>query len=155
MNKPVGVARRFFAFAVDEMLFFVPISFVIGAYLATVDDGQEVSTALVVLSVIVVAILLLLYFSVLEAYTGKTIGKRMLNIRVVKVDGSPMDMKSALIRNAMRIVAISFNSGLVGAIAIWISPNNQRLGDMAAKTLVIRDAPAGAVVEAPAPEPAV
>lgn len=146
--QKVGVARRFFAFAVDETLFFVPISIATSAYLASLDDNQEVSTAVVVLSVIVVAILLSLYFSLMEAYTGRTIGKRMLNIRVVKIDGSTMDMRSALIRNAMRIIDISFNSGLVGAIAIWVTPNNQRLGDLAAKTIVVRDQPAEAV---PAP----
>jgi uncharacterized RDD family membrane protein YckC len=155
MSKPVGVARRFFAFAVDDMVLFVPIGFVTGLYVATLDDGQEISSALLTLYVIGLGFAMLLYFSLMEAYTGRTIGKRWLNIRVIKVDGSPMDLKSALIRNAMRIVDIAFNSGLVGALAIWISPNNQRLGDMAAKTLVIRDAPAEVTTEAAVPEPAV
>lgn len=61
----------------------------------------------------------------------------MLGLRVVKTDGSPLGWSQAVIRNLLRVIDGLF-SYLVGAILIWDSPLRQRLGDRAAKTVVVR-----------------
>lgn len=79
---------------------------------------------------------LVLYFVILEAVAGQTLGKKLVGIRVVRVDGSPIGFTESFIRNLLRIVDGLFGY-LVGAIFIWTSDKQQRLGDRAAGTIVI------------------
>ena len=84
-----------------------------------------------------IGLLSILYFIVMEATQGATLGKMALGLRVVKVDGSPISWGESIIRNLLRIVDGLF-AYLVGAILIWNSPLRQRLGDRAAGTVVVR-----------------
>jgi len=77
------------------------------------------------------------YFIVMEAMWGATLGKLLFRLRVVKTDGSPISWSDSVIRNLLRIIDGLF-AYLVGAILIWNSPLHQRLGDRAAKTVVVR-----------------
>src|SRR5690606_26580251 len=74
---------------------------------------------------------------------GQTIGKRALGIAVVKVDGTPVTFMSAIVRNVLRVIDILPGTYLVGAIAIFASARNQRVGDMAAGTIVVHRNRAG------------
>ncbi len=76
------------------------------------------------------------YFFWFEWKFGATIGKRALNLSVVMEDGTPLTRDAALVRTLMRIVDGQILY-LVSAIAVWASPQHQRLGDMLAKTIVI------------------
>src|SRR5438067_12486779 len=84
-----------------------------------------------------IGLLSILYFIVMEATQGATLGKMALGLRVVKADGSPISWRESIIRNLLRIVDGLF-AYLVGAILIWNSPLRQRLGDRAAGTVVVR-----------------
>lgn len=80
----------------------------------------------------------LAYYTVFEAGPGATPGKMALSLRVVMLEGGgKIDWKAALIRNVLRIID-GFAFYLVGAIIIWVSKKRQRLGDMAAGTVVVR-----------------
>jgi uncharacterized RDD family membrane protein YckC len=68
---------------------------------------------------------------------GQTPGKRILKIKVVKIDGYQASLADFLIRWIFRIVDLNMLSGVVALIAIITSPKNQRLGDMTAGTAVI------------------
>ena len=92
----------------------------------------------------VIAILLLFYFPVifytliLEVWLeGQTIGKRILKIKVVKIDGYQASLADFVVRWFFRIVDINIMSGIVALITIITSPKNQRLGDITAGTAVI------------------
>jgi uncharacterized RDD family membrane protein YckC len=81
----------------------------------------------------------LLYYGVLEALTGQTLGKRILGIRVVRAaDGSRASAGQVVARTLLRIIdGILFY--LVGLIAVLATGSKrQRLGDMAAGTTVTR-----------------
>jgi uncharacterized RDD family membrane protein YckC len=70
---------------------------------------------------------------------GATPGKRVLGLRVVHSDGTPVSWGASAIRNFMLFVDFlppPFGAGLVACLA---SPNFQRLGDLAAGTLVVHD----------------
>jgi uncharacterized RDD family membrane protein YckC len=84
-----------------------------------------------------IGLLSILYYIVMEATQGATLGKMALGLRVVKVDGSPISWQESIIRNVLRIIDGLFGY-LVGAILIWNSPLRQRLGDQAAGTVVVR-----------------
>lgn len=68
---------------------------------------------------------------------GQTIGKRILKIKVVKIDGYQASLSDFVIRWFFRIVDLNMMTGVVALIAIITSPKNQRLGDMTAGTSVI------------------
>jgi uncharacterized RDD family membrane protein YckC len=60
-----------------------------------------------------------------------------LNIKVVReADGKPIDYSEAAVRTVLRIIDGLFDY-LLGAIFIWTSDQNQRLGDRAAHTVVV------------------
>lgn len=80
-----------------------------------------------------------LYFTLLEGAIGQTIGKRIVNIKVVKADGEEITYSKALIRNFLRFIdALGPAPYILGMIIIMITKNKQRLGDMAAGTIVVK-----------------
>jgi uncharacterized RDD family membrane protein YckC len=83
------------------------------------------------------SLLVFVYYIVMEATRGATVGKMALGLRVVKTDGSSISWSESLVRNLLRIIDGLFGY-LVGAILIWTSPMHQRLGDRAAHTVVVR-----------------
>jgi uncharacterized RDD family membrane protein YckC len=78
------------------------------------------------------------YYTYMEGTRGQTIGKKMIKIKVVREDGKPIDMKQAFTRNILRIVDGLFFIYLIGALLIWRSEKKQRLGDIVAKTVVVK-----------------
>lgn len=68
---------------------------------------------------------------------GQTIGKRIMKIKVVKIDGYQASLSDFVIRWFFRIVDLNMLSGAVALISIVTSTKNQRLGDMTAGTSVI------------------
>jgi len=76
-------------------------------------------------------------FSAMEGRSGKSPGKWLTGIRVVGTDLRPCGFGRALIRNFLRFVDGIFNF-LVGLLLIALTENWQRLGDLAARTVVVR-----------------
>ena len=87
------------------------------------------------------------YYVIMEATSGGTLGKKAMGIRVVRADGGAISWQAAIIRNLLRIID-GFAFYLVGAIIVWVSKSKQRLGDIAAKTLVVKKGAAPAEAEA-------
>jgi uncharacterized RDD family membrane protein YckC len=85
----------------------------------------------------------LVYFMFWETITGgSSPGKRLVGLRVVKLDGLRVDLRASWIRNLMRAADILPSSYVVGLTSMLIARHGQRLGDLAAGTLVVRlDAP--------------
>ncbi len=80
------------------------------------------------------------YFIIFEwLWGGRTPGKRLMGIRVVRDGGFPLDFVSSVIRNAIRILEFALGFYAISALATVLSPRNRRLGDMAAGTIVVRD----------------
>jgi len=68
---------------------------------------------------------------------GRTIGKIILKIKVVKVDGSPTEWYNLMVRWMLRIIDIWLFFASIGVISILLSEKKQRVGDAAAGTIVI------------------
>ena len=84
-------------------------------------------------------VLAMAYYALMEGYCGQTVGKMLFGIRVVREEGGGVPgFKAALLRSLLRIVDGLFGY-LVGFVAVLASEKNQRLGDMAARTLVVRE----------------
>src|ERR1700678_587163 len=80
------------------------------------------------------------YFNLFEwIWNGQTPGKRLLHLRVIKVDGSPVSGIDVLLRNLSRPIDTLGPMGLLGLLMIFVSRKAQRLGDLMARTLVIHE----------------
>ncbi|MFC1698311.1 RDD family protein [Nanoarchaeota archaeon] len=93
---------------------------------------------------ILFAILLVLYHFITEAIWGKSIGKYLLHLKVIRIDGKKIGVKESAIRNVIRIadfigfnVIVIYIPYLIGFFVIMMTKHAQRLGDLAAKTIVI------------------
>ena len=103
--------------------------------------GSTTLTALVIAVVVIVKYVLFFgYFIVFElAWHGRTPGKRALGIRVVRDEGFPVDVGATVVRNCVRIVEAGLGFYGFSAIVVLFSPQNKRLGDYAAGTIVVRE----------------
>ena len=130
--------RRVLATIVDGIVLAVIIG-VISALFGTASvEAGEASASVSGLPALFAFVLAFGYYLLMEGYLGQTLGKMLLGIKVVR-DGSGEvpGPKAAAIRTVLRLVDGLF-SYLVAFIAVVASQKNQRLGDMAAGTLVVR-----------------
>jgi len=82
------------------------------------------------------------YGALLEGFwNGQTIGKRLLDLRVIDQTGLPLRVEQAWVRNLMRVFDALPLAYLVGGVAALSSPLMQRFGDRVAGTLVVRQSP--------------
>lgn len=84
-------------------------------------------------------ILFFFYYLLMEASLGATLGKLICGLRVLEVNGQSPSLGSIVIRNCLRLIDYPF-AFLVATLSMESSPLNQRLGDKAANTLVIKKA---------------
>ncbi len=130
----VSVGLRFVALLIDNVVMLV-LAYLIGAVTgSTTAGGFELTGA----PAFVFFLLYALYFWLLEAFLGGTLGKLILGMRVRMEDGSNLTVAASLIRNLLRIIDALPFAYILGAILIWTSPTRQRLGDRLAKSVVVK-----------------
>jgi uncharacterized RDD family membrane protein YckC len=72
------------------------------------------------------------------SWRGQTVGKKLVRLRVVDVEGRRLQFNQIAVRNLLRFVDELPLFYLVGGVACWLNSRCQRLGDIAANTVVIR-----------------
>ena len=87
--------------------------------------------------VLISLVLWIVYFTYFEGKDGQTLGKKMMGIKVVAESGK-MDNRAAFIRNILRIIDGLPFAYILGFIVAVASEKKQRIGDLAAKTLVVK-----------------
>jgi len=134
-----GVGSRFVAAITDGVIQYGTI--IAAAIVLFASDGfgagdNVASAAWAVISFVV----LFVYDVAFEVLaSGRTPGKRWNGLRVVRVGGQPIGFLSSAIRNLLRIVDILPAFYLVGMTAVLVTRKNQRLGDIVAGTVVVRE----------------
>ena len=126
---PQGPLTRGPAFLLDTFLVSLPVALILGAQtqLLTLIPATMVAD--------------FFYFALSEGVLGTTLGKRVFGLRVVRAsDGRPCGPFAAVIRTLLRLVDNILLS-LPGISFIVSSPRRQRLGDRAARTLVVSEVP--------------
>ena len=94
-----------------------------------------------------------LYFPLFEwLWSGRTPGKRAQRIRVIRTDGQPVDFPVVLVRNLVRIVDV-YLLPFLAVISMILTARAQRLGDLAAGTMVVRERSIPAVMPVELGEP--
>ena len=136
-----SVGERILAYVIDWI---IKIAYIIVTYQLTfnlfkidtlISDMDQWSQIAIYVTFYLPVIFYTLIFETL--LDGQTLGKRILKIKVVKIDGYQASLADFIIRWFFRIVDLNMMSGVVALIAIITSPKNQRLGDMTAGTSVI------------------
>ncbi len=72
------------------------------------------------------------------AFNGQSLGKKQLNIKVVRLDGTPATIGGYILRWILRPLDIGIFSGAIAVISIALTEKSQRLGDLAAGTTVVK-----------------
>ena len=133
-----GVGSRTLAFLIDWTLLMAVTLF---SFLVFGIIAPATGAFAVVLVVVVLFVLWWFYFALFEiAWDGQTPGKRLLGLRVRKTGGYPIGWSEALIRNFLRILIDLFAFWIpVGLLVMIATRRSQRIGDLAAGTVVVRE----------------
>ena len=149
-----SIGNRFLACAVDHAIQFFVIALVALAS-AIVANFTYVWTFFVTAPKWIYAVMVILLFLIFSGYfaffewiwSGQTPGKRLMKLRVLREDGRPITFWEATVRNLLRsldMMPAPFYS--IGLISVFVNSRDQRVGDMVAGTVVVRER------EAEAPE---
>jgi len=147
-----GVGSRLLSTIVD-LLIQTGILILFGIVASGLHMGD--TATLVLFAVVAFATLWLYYLAFEGLWQGRTPGKRTQRLRVVRADGHPASGAQILVRNLLRIIDFLPAYYAIGVISMIATKQSQRLGDLAAGTIVIREpkiAPPS-VVQLPPPPP--
>ena len=133
-----GLGSRIGAAIVDGVL--LGIILLLAAFgMFGLADLLDSSLLVAGLASLVLSLITVGYFVAFEALNdGRTPGKAMFSIRTVGIDGDPVGFGAALVRNLLRLVDLFPLLPILGPISILVSERNQRIGDLAARTVVVR-----------------
>lgn len=151
-----SIGNRFLAVAIDHFIQYFSIFIVswaliglsgfdaYGAESKASELFQEMPKWTLAILIVVVFLIFAGYFVIFEwLWNGQTPGKRLLKLRVIREDGRPITFWEALARNLLRIFdavpgfVVPVYS--IGLIAIFLSGRDQRIGDVFAGTVVVRE----------------
>tara|TARA_R110002074_G_scaffold223009_1_gene393906 strand:+ start:21571 stop:22296 length:726 start_codon:yes stop_codon:yes gene_type:complete len=132
----VSIGERIVAFFIDAFILYLYSILVnlVGDAIGYVYDDRWTQRGIVAL-IFLPAMFYSLFMHII--FNGRTVGKMLLKMRVVKVDGSPVHWSNYLVRWMLRLVDIWLFLGSIGILTILFSEKRQRLGDAAAGTVVI------------------
>ncbi|MGF7041472.1 RDD family protein [Mucilaginibacter lappiensis] len=135
-----GLGERIVAYLIDIGLFVVIL---IAALITMGVIGRSSSSEVFIgVLLIIYAVLFVFYDLVCEiAMNGQSVGKRIMKIKVISLDGTRPRFGQYLLRWLFRIVDFSLTGNLCGLICIAVSDNAQRVGDMVAGTTLIKTSP--------------
>jgi len=136
-----GLGSRFLAIFLDLIFQVVVIVVIVWALIKSIGFSTPTREYVTTGAISLVSVLLILgYFVLFESLNGgRTPGKAMTGLRVVRVTGGPVGLRASLLRNVVRLVDWLPSLYAVGAVLILLTRNHQRLGDMLAGTLVVRE----------------
>lgn len=151
--------KRLFAYLIDFtllILYFIGMKFI---YYGGFDEASEdVLRSHVGIDILTISVPMLLYSLVTEVMMhGQTIGKKLMNIRVISLDGGEPELSQYLVRwmfkafewpfffgytiltrgSLLAYIIVTGFFGIIVVITIAVSKRNQRLGDLAANTVVV------------------
>src|SRR5439155_7449084 len=151
-----SIGNRFLAVALDHFIqyfsifliawFFYSLSSAGGEGLGETSDRllEEMPKWTIAILIIILFLIFAGYFIVFEwLWNGQTPGKRLLKLRVIRDDGRPITLWEAIARNLLRIVDAAPGFLLpvysIGLVVIFLSNRDQRLGDVFAGAVVVRE----------------
>ena len=150
-----SIGNRFLAVAIDHFIQYLSIFIIVWAFFSWTGAGKsldkapadffaEMSKWTLALMIIILFLLFAGYFILFEwLWNGQTPGKRLMKLRVIREDGRPITLWEAIARNLLRIFdaipGFFIPVYSIGLVSIFMNSRDQRIGDMFAGTVVIRE----------------
>ncbi|HEX4979006.1 MAG TPA: RDD family protein [Acidimicrobiales bacterium] len=147
--ETAGLGSRLLAGTIDLSVQAAALFAVLVSAGAVASSGLDLGGAGAALAYFAVFCVLFVYPAAFETFwRGRTPGKAALGLRVVTVEGAPISFRHAAIRAIFALVDWYATQGVVGIAALLVTRRNQRVGDLVAGTIVLRERNAA---QAPAP----
>lgn len=136
-----GLGSRLGGAALDQLIKWVADILLVLLFVAFASVTSGAVLAVVAGILVVVAFAFEMGYDILFEVlgSGKTIGKRAIGTRVVRASGAAVDFRSSAVRNLLRLVDGPLTGYIAAVVTILVTAKHQRLGDLAAGTVVIRD----------------
>jgi uncharacterized RDD family membrane protein YckC len=136
-----GLGERIVARLIDLAIFF--LVFFLGMFIGSITNWFVDSRLSTVIILIIYGVLFVFYDLIFEVFmNGQSIGKRIMKIKVISLDGGQPRLGQYFLRWLFRIVDFLLTwPGLVALIAAAVNEKTQRVGDMVAGTILIRTNP--------------
>lgn len=125
-----GFIVRGLANIVDQILVILPLI----AITTMINTGSVNSETPIIIGIS----LLFIYLIITEAVWGQSLGKKLFGIKVMMQDGRKCTVLGAILRNTFRIIDVIFGGYLLAIIVMMLTPKRQRIGDLIAKTVVVK-----------------
>ena len=138
-QTPASVGERILARVIDLILMVVYI-FSISVVMGLIEDATRIMGSEGIVVIYIILMLPVFFYSLLwEVFNqGQSPGKKILGIRVVMKDGTTPNLSAYLLRWLLLLVDLHIMQ-FIGVLSIVLTKNNQRLGDLAAGTLAIKE----------------
>lgn len=144
--RRAGLGNRALAYVIDLAIvggLWLAIAVIVTTFFAQLlgrlVDLSSLSQALLTVAAFVLTSAYDIFFETF--YDGQSPGKRLLGLRVVRLDGGRLGFFDAALRNLLRVVDILPMAYGVGIVSMAVDPQQRRLGDLVAGCAVLREAP--------------
>jgi uncharacterized RDD family membrane protein YckC len=127
---------RFFAWLIDGLCVMAAMSFLTGIVRVFELLGPGMVNAVLTVAFLVINLGSSIFLE--WVWRGQTVGKKLLGLRVVDAEGMRLQFDQIVMRNLLRVLDVLPVAYVVGGLSCWLSSKCQRLGDIAANTIVIR-----------------
>ncbi|MBN1313653.1 MAG: RDD family protein [Anaerolineae bacterium] len=143
-----GLGSRFMAALIDYIviiagLLLLYLLFFVLVFNSGMEDlGEQADIFGWLIAILILASFILQwgYYIVFEMlWNGQSPGKRLLKLRVIRTDGTPISLVESLIRNLVRLIDFLPITYGIGFVTMFANAQSRRLGDLAAGTLVVFD----------------
>ena len=127
-----SVGDRILGYLIDQLIFVVYVFIVIAI-------AQSIDMEQIWLLIALLSIPYILYRLLFEIFmNGQTPGKRAMQIKVVRINGTPATVGDYVLRWIFGLIELNVASGLIAMLSVIIGGKGQRLGDLVAGTTVIK-----------------
>jgi uncharacterized RDD family membrane protein YckC len=141
-----GIGSRFLAALVDtiiiiflQLIVFGTTLLLFNIFFESLSLEDSLTWILAILGLISFALLWGYYILFEILWNGQSPGKRLVGLRVIRVDGTPISASESVIRNLVRLIDFLPLAYGVGVVTMFIDTNSRRVGDLAAGTVVVHD----------------
>lgn len=135
--ETAGFLWRFVAWMLDTAL--ISVVYILCYYFFLNRISNIPKDFLLYLNIIIYILLNIFYSLFIEIWTnGQSIGKKIVGIVVIKLNGNALEIYDYIIRWAYRVIDFGFTFYSLGTISILMSEKNQRFGDMIANSTVVK-----------------
>ena len=135
VQNVAGIGDRILAYLIDSLIMVAYVIIII--LIMSIGDIDDDLSFIIVMTI---GLPIFLYHLLWEMFwNGRSPGKAVMKLRVVKLDGSRPAFSNYLIRWLLRIIDISLTSGALALVTVLLNGKGQRLGDLAATTTVISE----------------